>query len=134
MDSRGIAQDDLREQSIVNAIPKEWNGHCSPSREALRRRHRLRTDNFCPISLHIRGQHRSRVFPAKRLLTRRSTRQHRFLVDNPFPKWTRLNEFLDQTKTTNSELAGLKRKLKVYHNEALEELTLLFDWLDTLTP
>ena len=46
----------------------------------------------------------------------------------------KLIQFRDQGKKTKRDLAKLESAVKESHTKALEELVLLFEWLDTLEP
>ena len=64
----------------------------------------------------------------------RAKKDNQFIIENPLAGLKKLNEMKSQKVSVRGGLAPLKRKVKERHNEALEELTILFDWLDTLTP
>ncbi len=64
----------------------------------------------------------------------RGIQNNQFLLDNPLALMKKLIQFRDQGKKTKRDLAKLESAVKESHTKALEELVLLFEWLDTLEP
>jgi hypothetical protein len=150
VDTRGIAQDDSHKQSIADAIQEEvetvtavlllTNG--TVKRLGAATDYALSTlsslfphtlaDNigvmFTCVSSHASCNFESDSLPDA------LQGKPQFLVDNPLAKWQNISAIRVQKGPARHGMARLKRKLGECHNEALEELALVFDWLDTLTP
>jgi hypothetical protein len=60
----------------------------------------------------------------------RGIQNNQFLLDNPLALWKKLIQLRDQRKMKR----GLESAVKEGHTKALQQLVLLFDWLDTLVP
>jgi hypothetical protein len=150
VDTRGIAQDDLHKQSIANAIRDEvekvtavlllTNG--TVERLSVATDYALSTlssffprtlaDNMGIVLTCVSNQTSWNFEPDSLPGVLRD--KNIFSVDNPVAKWKKIHAMRGQKGTARDGFDRLKRRLDECHIQALEELALFFDWLDTLTP
>jgi hypothetical protein len=152
VDSRGIAQDDSHKQSIANAIQEEVDTITAVlilTNGTLRRLGvatdyalstlsamfpRTLADNIGVMFTCVPSRTSLNFTSAALPEVLRCKKDNQFIIDNPLAHLQRLNEIKSQKETVRGGSKRLKRKVMECHSEALEDLALLFDWLDTLTP
>ena len=159
-DTRGLAQDELHKASIANVIKENIavvnavlilaNG--TVERLGVATDYALSTlSSMFPrtlaanigilftnapncLSWNFEQSSLPRVLGSWEHCNKRGMRKNQFLLDNPVALWKKLVALRQQEWVDDRKLDGYERTVDNSHTEALQELSFLFDWLDTLAP